>query len=205
MEKVRGAHWETVYQTKDTTKLGWFQPVPLVSIEFISELNLPQNASLIDVGGGDGVLVDWLLENDFEQVTVLDISGSALDKAKKRLGKFASSVHWEVIDIVDFEPKQKFDLWHDRAVFHFLTEAKDQQTYRRLVEGSIPSGGYLLVMTFSKSGPKTCSGLPIQQYNIADLEEFFNQEFELIRSLNYDHFTPSGAAQNYSVGLFRRK
>lgn len=205
MEKVRKSHWETVYQTKDTTKVGWFQPLPQVSTAFISEVNLPKNASIIDVGAGDGLLVDWLLENDFGQITVLDISASALQKAKNRLGDPASKVNWEVADIVDFEPKRKFDFWHDRAVFHFLTEPKDQQTYLRLVECSIPSGGYLLVMTFSRSGPKTCSGLPVQQYDVADLEEFFSQEFELVRSMNYDHFTPSGTAQNYSVGLFRRK
>lgn len=205
MEKVRKSHWETVYQTNDTTKVGWFQPLPQVSIEFISEVNLPKNASIIDVGGGDGLLVDWLLENDFEQVTVLDISASALEKAKKRLGKSASSVHWEVVDVIDFEPERKFDFWHDRAVFHFLTEPNEQLTYLRLVECSIPSGRYLLVMTFSKSGPKTCSGLPVLQYDVADLEGFFSQEFELVQGLNYDHITPSGALQNYSVGLFRRK
>lgn len=205
MEKVRKNHWETVYQTKDTTKVGWFQPVPQVSIELIVDLNLPHNASIIDVGGGDSLLVDWLLQEGYGQVTVLDISESALQKAQQRLGKSASKVTWKVSDILEFEPKAKFDLWHDRAVFHFLTETKDQQTYRSLVEQSISSGGYLLLMTFSKSGPKSCSGLPVEQYDIADLEAFFSREFELVKSFNYDHITPSGSAQNYTVCLLKRR
>lgn len=205
MDKVKRSHWENVYQTKDTTKVGWFQGMPKVSMDLISETKISKNSSVIDVGGGDGTLVDWLLGERFEQITVLDISASALEKSKIRLGESASKVQWEACDILDFEPKGKFDLWHDRAVFHFLTDPKDQQIYRRLVECSIHSGGFLLVMTFSKSGPTTCSGLPVQQYDIQDLEEFFIQEFELIESLNYDHITPSGIAQNYSVALFRRK
>lgn len=205
MEKVRKNHWETVYQTKDTTKVGWFQLVPRVSNEWIDQLNLSKKASIIDVGGGDSLLADWLLEKDFAKVSVLDISSSALEKAKIRLGGLASKINWEVSDILEFEPKTKFDLWHDRAVFHFLTEPNDQQAYRSLVESSIVSGGYLLLMTFSKSGPSTCSGLPVQQYDVDDLEEFFVQDFELLKSLNYDHITPSSTGQNYSVALFRKK
>lgn len=205
METVKESHWEKVYQTKDTTQVGWFQGKPKVSINLISDAKISKTAPVIDVGGGDGLLVDWLLEGGFENITVLDISASALEKSKNRLGESAAKVQWEACDILDFEPKGKFELWHDRAVFHFLTDPKEQQIYRRLVECSIHSGGYLLIMTFSKSGPKTCSGLPIQQYDVQDLEEFFGQEFELTESLNYDHITPSGIAQNYSVCLFRRR
>lgn len=205
MDKVKKSHWETVYQTKNTTKVGWFQGMPKVSMDLISEIKISKNASVIDVGGGDGSLVDWLLGEGFEQITVLDISASALEKSKIRLGELASKVHWEACDILDFEPKGKFDLWHDRAVFHFLTNPKEQLVYRKLVEKAISPEGYMLIMTFSKSGPKTCSGLPVQQYDIQDLKEFFSPEFELTESLNYDHITPSGSAQNYSVALFRRK
>ena len=205
MEKVRKNHWETVYQTKDTTKVGWFQSVPQVSIELIVDLNLSKKASIIDVGGGDSLLVDWFFDQEYEYVTLLDISESALQKAQNRLGPSASKVTWEVSDILEFEPKAKFDLWHDRAVFHFLTDSQDQQTYKSLAERAIASGGYLLVMTFSKSGPKSCSGLPVQQYDIADLQEFFSKEFEFVKGLNYDHITPSGSAQNYSVCLFRKR
>ena len=205
MEKVKKGHWETVYQTKDTTKVGWFQPVPQVSIELIVDLNLSKKASIIDVGGGDGLLVDWLVDQGYEHVTLLDISESALQKAQNRLGPSASKVTWEVSDILEFEPQTEFDLWNDRAVFHFLTEPNEQQAYKSLVERAIASGGHLLVMTFSKSGPKSCSGLPVQQYDIVDLQEFFSKEFEFVKGLNYDHITPSRSAQNYSVCLFKRR
>lgn len=205
MEKVKKGHWETVYQTKDTTKVGWFQPVPHVSIELIVDLNLSKKASIIDVGGGDSLLVDWFLDQEYEYVTLLDISESALQKAQNRLGPSASKVTWEVSDILEFEPQTEFDLWNDRAVFHFLTEPNEQQAYKSLVERAIASGGHLLVMTFSKSGPKSCSGLPVQQYDIVDLQEFFSKEFEFVKGLNYDHITPSRSAQNYSVCLFRRR
>ncbi|KPQ13556.1 MAG: hypothetical protein HLUCCX10_12625 [Algoriphagus marincola HL-49] len=205
MEKVKESHWEKVYQTKDTTKVGWFQIQPQVSIDLISEIEIDKTSPVIDVGGGDGLLVDWLVKERFSKVTVLDIATAALDKSKARLGEEAAKVVWESVDILKFHPERKFEIWHDRAVFHFLTDPKEQQIYRRLVESSILSGGHLLIMTFSKSGPKTCSGLPVQQYDIQDLEEFFDQEFELTKSLNYDHITPSGIAQNYSVALLRRK
>lgn len=205
MEKVEESHWEKVYQTKDTTQVGWFQAKPQVSIDLISRIKISKNSPVIDVGGGDGALVDWFLEEGFKDVSVLDISDSALGKVKNRLGKSASKVHWITSDILEFEPEGKFYLWHDRAVFHFLVDPQEQQTYRRIVECSIAPRGYLLMMTFSKSGPKTCSGLPVQQYDIHELEEFFSHEFELIESLNYDHITPSGSAQNYSVCLFQRR
>jgi hypothetical protein len=121
------------------------------------------------------------------------------------LGKTADLVSWEVSDVLEFEPKEKFDLWHDRAVFHFLTVPKEQERYRDLVERAVNPGGYFLILTFSKSGPKTCSGLPVQQYEPADLEGFFGKDFQLTESLNYDHITPSGATQNYTVCLFRKR
>jgi 2-polyprenyl-3-methyl-5-hydroxy-6-metoxy-1,4-benzoquinol methylase len=198
-------HWETVYQTKDTTKVGWFQNKPQVSIDWISKLKIPKNAPIIDVGGGDGCLVDLLLDQGFEQITVLDISDVALEKVRSRLGPAASKVHWKACDILEFQPEGKFELWHDRAVFHFLTDPQKQGIYRQLVERAVAPGGYLVMMTFSKSGPKTCSGLPVQQYDVQDLEEFFSKEFFSVESFNYDHLTPSGIAQNYTVCLFRRR
>jgi 2-polyprenyl-3-methyl-5-hydroxy-6-metoxy-1,4-benzoquinol methylase len=205
MEIIKESHWESIYQTKDTTQVGWFQSHPQVSVDLISEMKISKTSSVIDMGGGDGLLVDWLVEQRFEDITVIDISSSALMKSKNRLKDSAAKVQWETCDILNFEPEKKFELWHDRAVFHFLNDPKEQQIYRRLVECSIESGGYLLIMTFSKSGPKTCSGLPVQQYDIQDLKEFFSQEFELKEGLNYDHITPSGLAQNYSVVRLRRK
>lgn len=205
MGKVKKIHWENVYQTKDTTRVGWFQATPHVSMDLILEAKVSKDSPVIDVGGGDGFLVDKLLQEGFQDITILDISNSALEKAKNRLGESASKVNWVSCDILEFETQAKFRLWHDRAVFHFLTDPIEQLTYRRLVENSIADSGYLLIMTFSKTGPTTCSGLPVQQYDITDLERFFFKKFELIDSMNYDHITPSGTAQNYSVCLFRKR
>lgn len=193
-----------MYQTKDTTKVGWFQPKPQISLDLIRKVGIAFDSSILDVGGGDSLLVDWLLEMGFEDITILDISLSALEKAKERLGTEGSKIDWKVSDILEFKWDRKVNLWHDRAVFHFLTDPEKQQRYRSLVEEAIVPGGFLLLMTFSKSGPKTCSGLPVQQYDISDLEGFFSQGFDLVEGLNYDHNTPSGVTQNYSVCLFRR-
>jgi ubiquinone/menaquinone biosynthesis C-methylase UbiE len=205
MEAIFEKHWNTVYQTKDTTKVGWFQPKPQISLDLIRKAGVTLDSSIIDVGGGDSLLVDRLLDMGFKDITILDISSSALDKAKERLGASCSKIQWVVSDILQFKPDRKFSLWHDRAVFHFITDSDKQQHYRSIVEEALAPGGFLLLMTFSKSGPKTCSGLPVQQYDISDLEGFFSQGFELVGGLNYDHSTPSGVKQNYSVCLFRRK
>lgn len=205
METKLEKHWETVYQTKDTTKVGWYQPKPQISLDFFGKTRIPKDAAILDVGGGDGNLVDHLLEEGFQDISILDISETALDKIKLRLAERLAQVKFTVSDILDFQPTEKFWIWHDRAVFHFFTDPVDQRKYRSLVECSIPSGGYLILATFSKSGPNTCSGLPVQQYDIQDLEAFFWQEFHLLEGINYDHITPSGSAQNYSVCLFRRK
>lgn len=204
MESTLKKHWETVYQTKDTTKVGWFQPKPQISLNMISKTGISVESSILDVGGGDSLLVDRLLDMGFKDITILDISSSALEKAKERLGPSGSNIHWIVSDMLQFKPDRKFTLWHDRAVFHFLTDQNEREAYRGLVESSITPGGYLVIMTFSKSGPKSCSGLPVQQYDIQDLENFFHKEFELIEGKNYDHLTPSGSVQNYTICLFRK-
>lgn len=204
MESTLEKHWQTIYQTKDTTKVGWHQEKPQVSLDFIGKTRLPKNAAILDVGGGDSKLVDHHLEKGYQDILILDISETALEKIKLRLGDCKEQVKFVVSNILDFKPREKFLLWHDRAVFHFLTDANDQLIYRSLVESSIPSGGYLVVATFSKNGPNTCSGLPVKQYDVQDLEVFFGQEFQLLEGINYDHITPSGSPQNYSVCLFRR-
>ncbi|MEB2785338.1 class I SAM-dependent methyltransferase [Algoriphagus persicinus] len=204
MEATLENHWETVYQTKDTTKVGWHQTKPQVSLDFIGKTQLSKDAAILDVGGGDSKLVDYLLEDEFQNITVLDISDTALGKIKQRLKERQVQVKFVVSNILDFNPIEKFSLWHDRAVFHFLTAEKDQNEYLSLVQKSIDSGGYLILATFSKSGPSICSGLPVKQYDIQDLEEFFRPEFHLLEGINYDHITPAGSPQNYSVCLFQR-
>ncbi len=204
MESTLEKYWQTIYQTKDTTKVGWHQEIPQVSLDFVGRTRIPKNAAILDVGGGGSKLVDHLLEKGYQDILVLDISETALEKIKQRLGDRKEQVKFVDSNILDFKPREKFLLWHDRAVFHFLSDANDQLIYRSLVETSIPSGGYFVVAAFSKNGPNTCSGLPVKQYNIKDLEEFFEQEFRLLEGINYDHKTPLGSAQNYSVCLFQR-
>jgi cyclopropane fatty-acyl-phospholipid synthase-like methyltransferase len=204
MEATLENHWETVYQTKDTTKVGWHQTKPQISLDFIGKAQLAKDAAILDVGGGDSKLVDYLLADGFQGIMVLDISETALEKIKHRLKERQVQAKFIVSNILDFHPEQKFSLWHDRAVFHFLTGEKEQKDYLSLVQESIASEGYLILATFSKSGPSICSGLPVQQYDIQDLEEFFSPEFQLLEGINYDHITPSGSPQNYSVCLFQR-
>jgi len=204
MEATLENHWETVYQTKDTTKFGWHQTKPQISLDFIGKAQLAKDAAILDVGGGDSKLVDYLLADGFQGIMVLDISETALEKIKHRLKERQVQAKFIVSNILDFHPEQKFSLWHDRAVFHFLTGEKEQKDYLSLVQESIASEGYLILATFSKSGPSICSGLPVQQYDIQDLEEFFSPEFQLLEGINYDHITPSGSPQNYSVCLFQR-
>lgn len=204
MESTLQEHWESVYQTKDTTKVGWFQPKPHISMDLIRKAGISEDSSILDVGGGDSLLVDSLLDFGFKEITILDISSTALEKTKERLGASGSTIRWVVSDVLQFKPDREFALWHDRAVFHFLTDENDRAVYRRLAESSISPGGYVVIMTFSKSGPKSCSGLPVQQYDIQDLENFFIHKFELLEGLNYDHLTPSGSVQNYTVCFFRK-
>ncbi len=195
-------HWETVYETKTPDQVSWTQEVPKTSLDFITSLNLPKTASIIDVGGGDSKLVDFLLEAGFENITVLDISAKALERAKKRLGSKAGLVNWVVSDITVFKPNMTFDLWHDRAAFHFLTTTEQIEKYLEIARNSI--SGYLTIGTFSENGPKKCSGLDIQQYSEEALISEFQNGFEKIRCIIEDHTTPFDTTQNFLFCSFRR-
>lgn len=196
-------YWETVYETKQPNEVSWTQEIPNTSLEFLRQLFLPKTAKIIDVGGGDSKFVDYLLQEGFENITVLDISEKALDKTKKRLGKRAEKVKWIVTDITQYEPTEVYDLWHDRAVFHFLTTQEQIQKYLSIAENAISK--YLVVATFSKTGPKKCSGLEIKQYSEIDLETQFNRKFEKIRCKTEDHETPFQTFQNFTFCSFRKK
>jgi 2-polyprenyl-3-methyl-5-hydroxy-6-metoxy-1,4-benzoquinol methylase len=163
MEQTIQNHWETVYNTKSANEVSWTQAIPATSLDFIHSFNLPKSAKIIDVGGGDSKLVDYLLEEGFENITVLDISSKALEKVQKRLGKNATKVNWVVSDIADFEPNTNFDIWHDRATFHFLTTEEQITKYLNIARNAV--SGFLTIGTFSENGPKKCSGLEIKQYN----------------------------------------
>lgn len=202
--RERKDHWERVYQTKPLQTVGWYQPVPVTSLDLVASLHLPEDASLIDVGGGDSYLSDHLLKMGFTRLTVLDISRAALERARRRLGIHAGKIRWVESDILDFAPNGPYDLWHDRATFHFLTEQAQMQRYLEIARNAIRPGGYLILGTFSDQGPPTCSGLPVRRYSIVELEETVNPYFKKIRALNLHHQTPSGGTQAYTFGLFER-
>ena len=198
-------HWENVYETKDTTRVGWFQQKPIISLNFFDFLKIPKDAKILDAGGGDSLLVDYLNDLGYQNITVLDISAGAIQNAQIRLGSLAEEVCWIVDDLSKCQLDGKFDVWHDRAAFHFLREKKELDHYLDLVQKSVKQGGYLIVGTFSVNGPTTCSGLPVTQYSVGSLMEFFSDFFEPIKCLNTDHITPGGVEQNYTFCALRRK
>lgn len=196
-------HWETVYETKNPDQVSWTQEKPQISLDFINSLDLDKSAKIIDVGGGDSKLVDYLLEEGFENVSVLDISVAALEKAKKRLGDKANNVNWIVSDITEFSPSTTFDLWHDRAAFHFLTTPEQISKYVNIARNTVT--GYLIIGTFSENGPKKCSGLNIKQYSEDKLITEFENYFEKITCTTEDHITPFDTMQNFLFCSFKRK
>ena len=196
-------HWETVYETKNPEQVSWTQEKPQISLDLINSLELDKSAKIIDVGGGDSKLVDYLLEKGFENVSVLDISATALEKAKKRLGDKANNVNWIVSDITEFSPSTTFDLWHDRAAFHFLTTPEQISKYVNIARNTVT--GYLIIGTFSENGPKKCSGLDIKQYSEGKLITEFENYFEKITCTTEDHITPFDTMQNFLFCSFKRK
>ena len=200
-EELHG-HWEHIYQTKNLTKVGWHQPFPSTSVDLIEQTGV--ESGIIDVGGGDSRLVDYLLSHNYSDISVLDISASALAQSGERLGEEAGEVHWIHADIRNYQPDRTFQIWHDRAAFHFLTDPADISRYVKLVKESVQKGGYAIIGTFSTTGPETCSGLRVTQYSKASLAKLFEPEFKVIRCFYTDHITPAGDAQNYVFGLFQR-
>jgi SAM-dependent methyltransferase len=202
MNTEKQKHWDIVYQTKNPDQVSWTQAVPQTSLDFIHSFGISKKAKLIDIGGGDSKLVDYLLEEGYENITVLDISAKALEKTKKRLGNKAKKVKWVVSDITTFQPDTTFDVWHDRATFHFLTTevqvAKYMETARKAVSG------YLTIGTFSNNGPEKCSGLPIKQYTEAALAHVLENGFNKLRCITEDHITPFDTAQNFLFCSFKR-
>jgi len=203
MPQSQKNHWETVYETKAPSEVSWTQNLPKTSLDFITSFNLPKNASIIDVGGGDSKLVDFLLDAGFTNISVLDISSKALERAKLCLGEKAELVDWIVSDISDFKPQKKFDLWHDRAAFHFLTSPEQKEKYLKTIENHVNQ--YLVLGTFSENGPKKCSGLDIQQYSEESLSQFLENDFEKIKCFTEDHTTPFNTTQNFLFCSFKRR
>ncbi|MBZ9779895.1 methyltransferase domain-containing protein [Psychroflexus sp. CAK8W] len=201
----RKSHWENIYQTQDLRNSGWFQPTPETSLNFIEKFNVPKSAKIIDVGGGDSLLVDNLLERGYKDITVLDISAEAIDRAKQRLGDKAEQVSWIVSDVTQFQPTETYDFWHDRAVFHFLRSKEDISAYVETAQKAITPKGILVMGTFSEQGPTKCSGIEIQQYSETSLTGMFKPHFEKVNCRTVDHETPSGSVQNFVFCSFKKK
>jgi trans-aconitate methyltransferase len=194
-EKIK-EHWDNIYETKQANQVSWTQDIPSISLEFFHKYKIPTTANIIDVGGGDSKLVDYLLSEGYTNISVLDISGAAILRAKKRLGKEASKVKWIVCDILDFKLNEKYDVWHDRAAFHFQTETDKIERYLHIVKNAVD--GMVIIGTFSVDGPKKCSGLDIKQYDEAGMKEKFEQlNFKNLTCKREDHITPAGAIQNF--------
>jgi len=196
-------HWENIYQTKNTNEVSWYQEKPETSLNLISEISIEKNAKIINVGAGASKLADNLLALGFRNITALDVSLNALNKSKKRLGDRANNVKWIVSDLREFETNERYDLWHDRAVLHFLTEEEDIKRYIELVRIYLKPKGYVIVSTFSVNGPKKCNGLDVKQYSEDSMKTLFTG-FEHIKSFEEEHITPWGASQIFLFSVFRK-
>jgi len=203
MSNDRDSHWEKVYSTKQPHEVSWTQEKPETSLGFIHEFNVPKSARIIDIGGGDSKLVDYLLEEGFTHITVLDISEKALQRAQARLGDKAARVKWIVSDVTEFAPEEPYDVWHDRATFHFLTTREQIQKYIEIANRFVR--GFVAIGTFSDRGPKKCGGLDIKQYTEAELQEELEKGFDKIRCITEDHVTPFNTVQNFLFCGFRKK
>jgi 2-polyprenyl-3-methyl-5-hydroxy-6-metoxy-1,4-benzoquinol methylase len=199
----RHEHWEKIYATKQPNEVSWTQEHPNTSLTLIHESGIPKSAKIIDVGGGDSRLVDHLLDEGFSDITVLDISEQAIERAKQRLGERAANVKWIASDITEFQPTEKYDLWHDRAAFHFLIAQEEIDRYIKLVEQYVT--GHLIIATFSVTGPLKCSGLEVHRYSEGSLADCFGNSFMLEHALREDHTTPFGTQQNFVFCLMSRK
>ena len=203
MSEDNKKHWETVYRTKQSNEVSWAQDVPQTSLDFIHAFNVSKTAKIIDIGGGDSKLVDFLLDEGYENITVLDISEAALNRAKARLGNKSKNVTWVVSDVTEFNPETTFDVWHDRATFHFLTTKEQITKYLSIARNAV--NGYLAIGTFSKNGPKKCSGLEIKQYSEVQLQKQLSKGFKKIRCINEDHITPFKTIQSFLFCSFKKQ
>lgn len=194
-------HWESVYATKTPAEVSWTEVKPEYSLALIEGSVTSKNSPIIDVGGGDSLLVDFLLAADYKDITVLDISPTAIKRAQKRLGEKANSVNWIVTDILNFKPARHYEIWHDRAAFHFLTTDQQKARYKSLVDKAIITG-HLILGTFSTSGPIKCSGLPVQQYDASSLSRAFSDSFAMTKHFYADHVTPFQTRQNFLFADF---
>ena len=205
MEINKKQHWENVFATKKETEVSWYQEKPETSLQFFGRNKIPKTAKILEIGGGDSYLIDNLLEQRFESITLLDISENAIERIKKRLGEKSEKVRFVVSDILDFSSIEKFDVIHDRASFHFLTKEEDIQKYATLLSDILETNGLYFVGTFSESGPLKCSGLEITQYSKEKFLKIFGNDFSLLNSFEEAHKTPFETTQNFIFCEFQKK
>jgi SAM-dependent methyltransferase len=198
------SHWQNVYGTKSEKEVSWFQESPTISLDLIHATGVKLSASIVDIGAGASRLVDALIDDGFEALTVLDLSETALAATKARLGARASKVHWVVADVTKWNSSQTYDVWHDRAAFHFLTESKDRAAYAERISKTVRPGGHVIIGTFAPDGPERCSGLPVVRHDSASLSETLGRSFELMEGRRHDHQTPTGSIQRFQFSRFRR-
>lgn len=201
----RQAHWDNVYTTKDEHSVSWYQQRPEISLDLIAATGVTPGAAIVDIGGGASHLVDALVDEGFKAVTVLDLSAAALATAKARLGPEAANVTWVVADVTAWEPPQTYDVWHDRAALHFLTDPMDRAAYAERVLKAVGPGGHVIVGTFALDGPERCSGLPVVRHDAASIGDLLGRSFDLMESRPHDHRTPAGVIQRFQFSRFRRK
>lgn len=198
-------HWENVYRSRQVNEFSWYQDYPATSLELVKRLNVPLAANIIDVGGGDSNFAKSLIELGYRNIWVLDISAFAITRAKKRLGKDAEFVNWVVSDVADFIPPVQFHLWHDRAVFHFLTSKKKITEYISVAENALHEDGHLIVGTFLEGGPLKCSGLEVKQYSESSLSATFGSHFQKRGCVTELHTTPSNMSQPFLFCYFEKQ
>jgi SAM-dependent methyltransferase len=203
-EPDRQAHWQNVYRTKDERQVSWSQPSPEPSLGLIEKFAPGKGASIVDIGGGASRLVDALHKRGYGNVTVLDLSEAALQSARARLGDDAASVQWVAADATKWQPPHAFDIWHDRAAFHFLVDARDREAYIARLHQGVTTGGHAIIATFALDGPEKCSGLPVERYDHVALGKALGPPFALVQHQPHHHVTPWGAAQSFQFSVFRR-
>jgi len=201
-EVDRQAHWQEVYETKATDAVSWYQPEPQPSADLLTLAGATPESGIVDIGGGASTLVDWLLGNGFRDVTVLDLSDAALAAARSRLGAAASPVSWIAADVTKWRPARNWDIWHDRAAFHFLTDPGDRAAYVDRLRSGLRPGGHAIIGTFAPDGPEKCSGLPVERYDARKLSSTLGSGFRLVDSRRHEHVTPWGAVQRFHFGTF---
>ena len=198
-------HWEKIYREKSSSDVSWYQESPDLSLELIRRSGVRNDEAIVDVGGGASVLVDVLCEEGFRNLSVLDISGIALAGAQQRLGDLAETIEWFESDITEFDPPHAFTLWHDRAVFHFLTDESDRRKYVSVLKRALRPGGHLIIAAFAIGGPEQCSGLQVVQYDSSRLKAELGEEFELVEERDEVHITPANKEQRFTYFRFVRK